>query len=133
MITNVPEELKSTSAPPKENTWDTDDNFHNRWEWVLNEMIWSFEQHNDNKAEDQFHSGEHDVYWQRVDTSGNPIEETLYKLGETAKSKSKSDLWQMVKGPKDTYVFDKKGWEAWSARKQNGFRLFGKYYQSLWD
>lgn len=40
---DVPEELKSTSAPPKENEWDVDDNHFKRWDWVLNEVIWAFE------------------------------------------------------------------------------------------
>jgi hypothetical protein len=31
----------------------------------------------------------------------------------------------------DTY--DQKGYEAYAARMQEGFELFGKYYQSLWD
>lgn len=40
---DVPEELRSTSAPPKENKWDTDDLFFKRWDWVLDELIWTFE------------------------------------------------------------------------------------------
>ena len=41
---DVPEELRSTSAEPKENKWDTDSNFHARWNWIMDEMIWAFEQ-----------------------------------------------------------------------------------------
>lgn len=41
---DVPEELRSTSAPDKENEWDTDENHHKRWDWVMDEMIWAFEQ-----------------------------------------------------------------------------------------
>ena len=40
---DVPEHLRSTAAPPKENEWDTDENHFKRWEWILDEMIWSFE------------------------------------------------------------------------------------------
>ena len=29
---DVPEELRSTSAPPKEKDWDIDDNWHKRWD-----------------------------------------------------------------------------------------------------
>ena len=25
------------------------------------------------------------------------------------------------------------GLKAWQKRKENGFRLFGKYYEALWD
>lgn len=41
---DVPDELKSTNAEPKENDWDTDSNHHKRWDYVLDEMIWAFEQ-----------------------------------------------------------------------------------------
>lgn len=40
---DVPEELRSTAAEPKENEWDTDSNHFKRWDWVMNEMIFAFE------------------------------------------------------------------------------------------
>jgi hypothetical protein len=42
---DVPEGLglRSTEAGPKENEWDTDDNWFKRWDWVLDEMIFAFE------------------------------------------------------------------------------------------
>lgn len=40
---DVPEDLKSTSAPEKENEWDVDDNWFKRWDWIIDEMIWAFE------------------------------------------------------------------------------------------
>lgn len=40
---DVPEELRSTSAPPKENEYDTDEYHHARWDWIIGEMIWAFE------------------------------------------------------------------------------------------
>ena len=36
---DVPDELKSTSAPPKENDYDVDGNHFKRWDWVMDEMI----------------------------------------------------------------------------------------------
>jgi hypothetical protein len=39
----------------------------------------------------------------------------------------------MKKGPNDTYVCDYDGIQKVHDRMQNGFRLFGKYYQGLWD
>lgn len=42
---DVPEELRSTSCAPKKTEWETDDNHFKRWDWVLDEMIWSFENH----------------------------------------------------------------------------------------
>ena len=43
---DVPKVLRSTSAPVKENEWDIDDNCFDRWDWVLDEMIWAFSQVN---------------------------------------------------------------------------------------
>jgi hypothetical protein len=39
---DVPDELKLTSAPPKQH-WCVDDNHFKRWNYVLDEMIWAFE------------------------------------------------------------------------------------------
>ena len=80
---DVPKELRSTSAPPKENDWDVDANHFKRWDWVLDEIIWSFEQ----KISDEY----------------------FYKMDDEAEYKK----------------YDK--------RLNNGFKLFGKYYQNLWD
>ena len=100
---DVPEELRSTSAPPVENEWDTDDNYHKRWEWVLDEMIWAMTDHADGNGDDAFfdHS--------EVDDSANIMEQI---------AKVKCDL---------------KGLDAYNKRKQRGFELFGKYFQNLWD
>jgi hypothetical protein len=111
---DVPEELRSTSAPPKENEWDTDDNHFKRWEWILDEMIWAFAQQLDDDASSQFHSGKIDLQFKEVEVDGEKYNE-------------------MVRGPLDTHVFDKEGHDAWQARKSNGFKLFGKYYEALWD
>lgn len=100
---DVPEELRSTSAPPKENDWDTDENHFKRWDWVMEEMIWAFEIHNDDDAESKFfdHS--------EVDRK-DPLDIRFTKV-----------------------EIDREGLDAFQNRKQNAFRLFGKYYQALWD
>ena len=85
---DVPEEFKSTSAPPKKYEWDTDDNYHKRWEYILDEMIWAFEQ--------------------IVDED--------------------SDLKYYVDGK-----FDREASDKHQNRVSNGLKLFGKYYQSLWN
>ena len=113
---DVPEELKSTSAPPltqeEIDCGGIDGNHHKRWDYVLDEMIWTFAQVMDEDADSQFHTGVYD--WDFV-----PVEGTEYS---TVKF-----------GPNHTHVFDKEGYMIWAARKQNGFKLFGKYYQNLWD
>ena len=118
---DVPEELKSTSAPPKENEWDTDENWFKRWDWVLDEMIFAFECKVDDSWEEAFRSGVHDYITVPVDRDGNEVPKGEHKF------------WQMRDGPKNTYKCDYDGMRVVEARIQNGFRLFGKYYQALWD
>ena len=114
---DVPEELRSTSAPAKENDWDIDDNHFKRWEWVMDEMIQAFECKVNDDWEDQYRSGEHDMNsvpcaW---DADGKP---TLYTFED---------------GPNNTYKCDYDALFAHHKRNANGFRLFGKYYEGLWD
>ena len=114
---DVPEELKSTSAPPKEDEYDVDGNHFARWEWVMNEMIFAFECKVDESWRDKFSSGVHDMKsipckW---DENGKP---TLYSFEE---------------GPNHTYKCDFEGMQKVEKRIQNGYRLFGRYYEALWD
>ena len=51
---DVPEEFRSTSAPPKETEWDTDANWHKRWEWALDEMIWALTEHANGTGDNKF-------------------------------------------------------------------------------
>lgn len=118
---DVPEHLRSTAAPPRENEWDTDDNHHRRWDWAMGEMIFAFECKLDDSWEDAFRSGEIDMKWVPVDADGNQV------------PKGEHRYYQMEHGPKDTYRCDYDGMRQVEQRIQNGFRLFGKYYQSLWD
>jgi hypothetical protein len=74
---DVPEHLRSTSAPAltqeQINTACPDDNGAPRWDWVINEMIWAFEQM-DPDADDGFFAGGYDkaghVTWQERKTRG---------------------------------------------------------------
>jgi hypothetical protein len=104
---DVPEYLRSYMAQPKENEWDTDDLHFMRWDWILAEMIWAFEQKVDDDADSRFfdHSecGDEKFPWNK---DGQYVSKIKY---------------------------DKDGHQAWQERKANGFRLFGKYYENLWD
>jgi len=114
---DVPEELRSTSAPPRENEWDTDDNHFLRWDWVLAEMIFAFEHKVDDSWEEEFRSGVID------------FKSVACEWDENGQPK----MYQMVDGPDHTYQCDYEGMKQVEARIQNGFVLFGKYYQNLWD
>ena len=118
---DVPDHLKSTAAPPKENEWDTDANHFLRWDWAMGEMIFAFECKVDDSWEDAFREGEHDTLWVPVDADGNEV------------PKGEHRYYQMKDGPNNTYKCDYEGMKVVEARIQNGFRLFGKYYQALWD
>jgi hypothetical protein len=51
---DCPQHLWSTNALPKEHDWDIDSNWHKRWEYVINEMIWCFEQHQLDDEDEKF-------------------------------------------------------------------------------
>lgn len=100
---DVPQHLQSTEAKPKEHDHDVDEFWHQRWDYVLNEMIWAFEQHKNPNSEDQF-----------------------YHHPDPKPQQSIQDHVNNIK-------VDWPGLHQHTQRKQNGFRLFGKYYQCLWD
>jgi hypothetical protein len=104
---DVPEHLRSTSAPPKKDEYDIDDNHHKRWEWVLDEMIWAFEQKTRDNWEGDYYRYDH----------VEPNKESE-NIGERFGMKL---VWE-----------DREGREAHQRRMTNGFKLFGKYYESLW-
>jgi len=87
---DVPENLRSTSTDLETRV---DNTIFKRWDWILDEMIWAFEQKVDNSSEDKFFT------------------------------------W----GNDEITSYDKEGHKKYLDRKSNGFRLFGKYYESLWD
>jgi hypothetical protein len=114
---DVPEELKSTSAPAKENEWDVDDNHFKRWDWVMDEMIFAFEHHINKEWEEAYRSGEFDH---------KSVACEWYENG-------KPKMFRLEQGPNHTYKADYEGMRIVEDRIKNGFRLFGKYYQGLWD
>jgi len=118
---DVPTDLQSWNCWPKENEYDTDANHFKRWDWVMDEMIFAFEHKADDSWEDAFREGEHDILWVPVDAKGNEVPKGDHKYTE------------MRRGPNDTYKCDYDGMKKVEERIQNGFRLFGKYYQGLWD
>lgn len=100
---DVPENIRSTSAKAKENEWDIDEFHFDRWDWVISEMIWAFEQKTIPNDESQFYD----------------LSEVNWKEGLAESSKKMK--------------FDEEGYSNHQKRKENGYRLFGKYYSGLWD
>lgn len=89
---DVPEELRG------------EEKVHEKWDYVLGEMIWSFKQH---IADD------------------NP-EQEFFDHSDVDETKSLHEQCLAIK-------YDREGHMKFEERKKNGFLLFGKYYQSLWD
>ena len=90
--------------------WST---YETRWNWIMDEMIWAFEQKLDDNREDQ--------YWKvnpEIDLDDYPEDE----------GKSSIPLRWKVPGECDW-----EGLRRHHDRMENGFRLFGKYFQGLWD
>ena len=116
---DVPEDLRSTSAraltQEEKDTGHTDDLFFKRWDWVMDEMIFAFDSLDggaNQDWEDQFTTGKYDFRFKKIDEKGTS---------------------EMVRGPNHTAETDWDARKAYGERIQNGFRLFGKYYCSLWD
>ena len=113
---DVPKELRSIYAFPKEE-YDVDGNHFARWDWVLDEMIFAFECKNDESWQDAYRSGEIDWKSEACGWDEN----------------GKATMYKHVDGPNHTYKCDYDGMKVVEDRIQNGFRLFGRYFQNLWD
>ena len=111
-LEDVPKELHGKKLTKKQkDNGEVDDKHFERWDWVLNEMIFAFDSKVNDGWEDQFETGVSDLQWKQLE----------------------GGMSQMVEGPNHTKVYDWEARKAYEARIQNGFRLFGKYYQNLWD
>ena len=85
----------------------TDDKFFKRWDWILDEMIWAFNQ----KCRDDW---EGDYYeYREMGPEESKDADSLFGL---------KLVWD-----------DRAGQKAHQERMTNGFKLFGKYYENLWD
>jgi hypothetical protein len=109
---DVPYHLKSVNAKIQKNETDIDSNHHARWDYVLGEMIWAFEQL------------QPDCDWER-----------LYETGQCdyVWEKRADGMSEMKTGPNHTFEINFVGREIHEERIQRGTTLFGKYYRALWD
>jgi hypothetical protein len=100
---DCPQSLWSTHAKPRENEWDTDEFWHQRWEYVLGEMIWAFEQYQKDDDTNEFYDHS------KVDNNA-PLETQVHQI-----------------------EVDREALNHHEHRKRQALKLFGKYYQALWD
>lgn len=82
-----------------------------RFDWILDEIIWAFEQHCDDNWEDNYYSGVSDLQVDKTDGS---------------------DYGTLITGPNHTFKVDEVGKKKHIERMANGRRLFAKYYTSFW-
>jgi hypothetical protein len=107
---DVPPNLRDKRKVKPKNG-DTDKNYFKRWDYVMDQMIWSFTELSKDDWSAPYWTGNVDTDWVKL-PNGN---------------------YEMVHGAKHALKFDKKGHDKHWARIQNGLRLFGKYYTALWD
>ena len=104
---DVPKELRSTQPgawKDRNKSQDWDNYAEARYSWMLDELIWTFEQlSDDDDGQSQF-----------------------YDHSESSKEKDFNKSIQKLK-------VDRAGLEAHQKRIENGLRLFGKYFRTLWD
>ena len=123
-LEDVPEHMRTTSTEDYDSQYTlefyngdqpkTGHDIHTRWDWVLDEMIWAFEQL------------QPDCDWEQQYWITNPeldFEEHTEDGGQT----TIPVRWK-VKGECDWV-----GRQAHQDRISNGLRLFGAYYQGLWS
>ena len=101
---DVPKELRATKA--QQNKYakggDVDPKHFERWDWILDEMIWAIEQKNRDHWEEDYYGP--------------------YSEGEGGEPLGGRFEWT-----------DDEGRKEHQARMTNGFRLFGTYFENLWD
>lgn len=107
---DVPPRLRSKKTKGKMGSPDihaiddgTDKNFFKRFDYILDEMIWTFEQLSDWDHEGKFY--------------------------DHTESRKEKDLNKSIRKIK----VDRVGLQKHNERIENGLRLFGKYYRALWD
>ena len=101
---DVPKELRATKKQLDAygKNGDVDPKHFERWDWIMDEMIWAFEQKNRDRWEEDYY-------------------------GPYIESEDKRELFGRFEWTDD------EGRKKHQERMSNGFRLFGKYYENLWD
>lgn len=108
----VPEELRSTACAPKENKWETDDNWFKRYQYVLDEIIFAMQEvANDYENEPNMYEKVREMTFGEIDPKTMTGElDTGLEIIPHMEALNK----------------------AYHARIQNGLRLFGVFFTSLW-
>ena len=115
-LEDVPEELRWTEEDheyyKKNGTFSDKDKFHERWEWVIDQMIFSFE-HYLNETENDFQ------FWDEFPE--------IAEFKDTDNGTGNKELVWKTKGK-----YNEEKAKIYYDKIQNGLNLFAKYYGSLW-
>jgi hypothetical protein len=90
-----------------------------KWEEILDKMIWSFSQLLEDDWDELYHHGDFAYKWKEV-TYINPF------------TNSPAKGYELSKDENCTHWYDRKGHVLHYQRVQEGLDLFGKYMLSLW-
>ena len=142
---DVPEGIRSTNdLTPKENEYDLDAFFFKRWDWVMDEMIWTFDQIKKDDDTSQFFVYEeprpkptslHDKFLETFDIDDEFFYDSYFDFITNEFIIISNVPNEPEEPPKKlkTPIFLRKEYEAHDERINNGLRLFGKYFRALWD
>lgn len=93
-----------------------------RWDEILDKMIWSFQQLALEDYDNKYHHGKPDYNWLKIeDKTYNPVTNQL------------ENTYELVDNNPDEHWYDSVGHQMHEERIQEGLELFGKYYRNLWD
>ena len=94
---DVPEHLRSTAAPPRAVDEHADKFWEARWHWIVDEMIWAFEQLNNPEHDSQFFTHpdppDDDYANIKLDSDGLAAHEERINRGLTLFGKYLRGLW----------------------------------------
>jgi hypothetical protein len=123
-----PEHLQCYKEPED---YDTDKFHFEAWDWVMGEMIFAFQHKVNDDWTEEFFTENKEYEVEEIKSNGvGPAQLRLFpdEFGEM----EDYELYEMGNSGRK-YTIDSEGMKERQARISNGFRLFGKYYDSLWD
>ena len=130
---DVPEHLRMPEKWKEERynvNGETDPHFFDRWDYVMNEMIYAFQA----KLEDDpdFFFEDEEPQYEMTEINFKGIGPAQFRLFPDEEGRMEDyEFYEWVSGCRGR--FDKEAYTKYHERVSNGFRLFGKYYESLWD
>ena len=122
---DVPHLIKKKKRGKKKSDEEEDQHAdaHERWDWVMDEMIWTFEQIVD---PDEGRNNYYIPYEAGEEIDRAPFCFTNAETDETIYLWTEEEEREMGRYDPDLH-------KKYQERVNRGLRLFGKYYQGLWD